>query len=1012
MKDIVLVNGDEHNTLEPLNEFMIELYSLVDPLLVIRYLHPDERMRTAADSGLMEISGVLSELLDNQDIYHALSNISTEQLSQDANRYRQLMIREYEERGIQYSESLQRRLAVLNNGIVRSEREYDQAISDDDRYIVRTVEEVPDLPTDFIQSHIDENGLVRISADYPDYPIVMKYSHDETLRKALYMQHQSIGYPDNHQNLASLLDQRYDYAKALGYRNWTTYRANGSMAGDAQTIISFIDETVDSVRPRVDYEINQILQRKQQDDPDAEEAKHWDVSYYLNLLNSERIGIGQSSLREYLEYSRVVAETISIIEEMFDLEIILNDTVKTWHPDVETYDVYDDGSLIGRFYLDLFYRDDKLAGSHMIRASMGIADHQLPSAVIATDFSDAVNESGKILLEKRSVNALFHEFGHTLHHIFSGTQSWFLLSAAGVPRDFSEVPSLLLEQIGRSDEVLQRLTRHYQTGETLELRSGTDDGESLGSGLSLMNLAYISALSHIYHVKPTPESELKNVLARITNEYSPFQYHEATYGYANLPSLTNLDCQVYTYLWSGAIVVDLLSEFDDSYICSPEVARRVRQYLLEPGASKDPDELVRDFLGRDYSFDRHYEALLSYHTIDSAAAPQAPQPDPIPPDPIPQDEPDYEWPSETRLCALGGYSYAQWSMLSEIFSEATNTDVEVFLKTYTGNMLDLFSYRQSEFAVNDPNILIQIFDGYGERTGPYPGFWDVRIVWPNRVHFEGYIVNYESEINTVYDIKPGIRFADYDGNTRFNSGLLNWVGLGEDEVTWVPCDTYQAALKSVAAGESDITYASLTQLDGIQSDYSTVRLLELPAREDPTGAQRLLDQAGAYNFVPAYGVEFPGSDDITTLANIDVLTAFVDEDAELIFHFVQWLDENYGAFPQNSEYRGEHSYDTDMTLENLLLLADTSYLPLHEGVVAYLELKGLWTLGREQRQQYNVQIMKSYARDYRDAMFYAQVRGIYIHRDNPAWIEHWNQQRAEAGLEPVTYRAPTYSGTK
>ena len=36
---------------------------------------------------------------------------------------------------------------------------------------------------------------------------------------------------------------------------------------------------------------------------------------------------------------------------------------------------------------------------------------------------------------------------------------------------------------------------------------------------------------------------------------------------------------------------------------NPDVAGRYREFVLEPGGSKDANEMVRDFLKRDYTFD-------------------------------------------------------------------------------------------------------------------------------------------------------------------------------------------------------------------------------------------------------------------------------------------------------------------------------------------------------------------------------------------------------------------------
>jgi thimet oligopeptidase len=56
-------------------------------------------------------------------------------------------------------------------------------------------------------------------------------------------------------------------------------------------------------------------------------------------------------------------------------------------------------------------------------------------------------------------------------------------------------------------------------------------------------------------------------------------------------------------MWSLVIAKDLFSAFNPEDLFDPDVAARYRDLVLAPGGSKDAAELVRDFLGRDYSFD-------------------------------------------------------------------------------------------------------------------------------------------------------------------------------------------------------------------------------------------------------------------------------------------------------------------------------------------------------------------------------------------------------------------------
>ena len=61
-------------------------------------------------------------------------------------------------------------------------------------------------------------------------------------------------------------------------------------------------------------------------------------------------------------------------------------------------------------------------------------------------------------------NTLFHEFGHGLHGLFRDVH---YSGVSGVPRDFVELPSQVMEHWVFEPEVLKVYAKHYQTGEVI-----------------------------------------------------------------------------------------------------------------------------------------------------------------------------------------------------------------------------------------------------------------------------------------------------------------------------------------------------------------------------------------------------------------------------------------------------------------------------------------------------------------------------------------------------------------
>jgi thimet oligopeptidase len=65
----------------------------------------------------------------------------------------------------------------------------------------------------------------------------------------------------------------------------------------------------------------------------------------------------------------------------------------------------------------------------------------------------------------------------------------------------------------------------------------------------------------------------------------------------------------YGYLWSKVYAQDMFTVFERHGLENPEIGRRYRREILEPGATREPDDLLESFLGRSVSLGAFYEEL-------------------------------------------------------------------------------------------------------------------------------------------------------------------------------------------------------------------------------------------------------------------------------------------------------------------------------------------------------------------------------------------------------------------
>jgi len=83
----------------------------------------------------------------------------------------------------------------------------------------------------------------------------------------------------------------------------------------------------------------------------------------------------------------------------------------------------------------------------------------------------------------------------------------------------------------------------------------------------------------------------------------PFPYVEDTHFPCGFGHLDGYSALYYSYMWSLVIAKDFYAAFDASNLMDAAVARRYRRAVLEPGGSRPAEEMVRAFLGREFSFE-------------------------------------------------------------------------------------------------------------------------------------------------------------------------------------------------------------------------------------------------------------------------------------------------------------------------------------------------------------------------------------------------------------------------
>jgi thimet oligopeptidase len=434
----------------------------------------------------------------------------------------------------------------------------------------------------------------------------MDYSKSEPARKAFFVLYRQRAYPKNIDVLGQLLQKRHELANVLGYPDWAAYITEDKMVGTEQNAADFIEKIAVAAQPGAKRDYKELLAYKKKEDPKAESVNGWDVAHLLRGAKIEKFGYDSQAIRPYLEYSRVLQGILDISSRMYGITYKPVTSAQVWHPEVTVYDVFDKGKLIGRIYFDMFPRENKYKHYATFTLATGKGGFRLPEYVLVCNFPKATGGPG--LMERDDVITFFHEYGHLIHGIMKGSTQW---AQGDLENDFIEAPSQMFEEWPQDPAILQTFARHYQTDQPIpvELAEKARAADKFGRALDVRTQMFYAAISLDFYNRDPQALDTDQLVSQLQARYTPFQFVEGTHMQTAFGHLNGYSAIYYTYMWSLVIAKDMFTEFKKDGLLNPQAAAKYRNSILGASGTKPATEMVRDFLGRPYSFQAYADWL-------------------------------------------------------------------------------------------------------------------------------------------------------------------------------------------------------------------------------------------------------------------------------------------------------------------------------------------------------------------------------------------------------------------
>ncbi|MBK9521687.1 MAG: M3 family metallopeptidase [Rhodocyclaceae bacterium] len=472
----------------------------------------------------------------------------------------------------------------------------------------------------------ERQGKWKFTLQAPSYVPLMQYGNHQPLRARMYRAYVTRASEfgpaewDNTPLIEQILALRDEEAKMLGYANYAEVSVAPKMAESPQEVDQFLRQMAVKARPFAERDLAELSDFARSE-LGLEKLDAWDLSWAAERLKQARYNFSDDLVKQYFPESKVLQGLFHVIQSLFAVNVKA-DQAPVWNPDVRFYRIEREGQLIGQFYLDLYARETKRGGAWMddARGRRAIAGRiQTPVAYLTCNFSAPLGNK-EATFTHDEVITLFHECGHGLHHLLTGIDDLSVAGIHGVEWDAVELPSQFMENFCWEWDVLQGMTRHVDTGESLprELFDKMLAAKNFQSGLHILRQIEFGLFDLAIHSTPVGADVLcmagsplrgaptpLKILGELRRQFAvliPPEWNRFPNSFAHIFA-GGYAAGYYSYQWAEVLSADAYSAFEDArakYGSALDAAtgERFLREILSVGGSRPALESFTAFRGR------------------------------------------------------------------------------------------------------------------------------------------------------------------------------------------------------------------------------------------------------------------------------------------------------------------------------------------------------------------------------------------------------------------------------
>lgn len=595
------------NFIKPLQLMEEDLDTFFTPLSHINAVNNSKETQEVYTESLPIITEYSTKLSQNLDIYKAYKEIQEKELdslNQEQKRVIELNILHFELSGAHLDEKTKERLQEINIKKSELSNDFSQNLLDATNayeYIITDAKDVEGLPKNDIESaKFDADGVenYKFTLQMPSYIAYMTYGKNRQIREELYKAYVTRA-PENEKIIDELLALKNEMSKLLGFKNYASYSLASKMAKDETNVLEFLETLKTNSIPQAKEELKTLQTMSN------EPLQSYDTGFYSEILKKKKHDFNEELYFPYFEQTNVVNGLFDFLNKLFGISFKKLDE-KLWDEKATAYELFVDDKLRAKLYLDLESRKGKRGGAWMHNWQTHHTDEkgetQLASAFVVCNFQ-ASSDKTPSLLRHDDVVTLFHEMGHTIHHLLSSVDENEVSGVNGVEWDAVEFPSQFLENFAYEPHVLKLFAKHYETGEILpdEMIDKLVESKNFLSAMSMLRQLEFSIFDFKLHTKLYQGEEVQNLLDSIREETSLVkapEYNKFQNGFAHIFA-GGYAAGYYSYKWAEVLSADAYFSVVDEGIFGSKTAKKYLDIILSRGGSSSMETLFREFLNRE-----------------------------------------------------------------------------------------------------------------------------------------------------------------------------------------------------------------------------------------------------------------------------------------------------------------------------------------------------------------------------------------------------------------------------